>query len=283
MRISCCIVCYQNPPDQLERVLGCVAASKVDVALYVIDNSKDDSLAAVAAKFGATYTHLPHNPGFGAAHNVAIRDVMARKVDYHLVLNPDIVFDANVIPVLMDYMDRHPEIGLVMPNVFYPDGRQQYLCKLLPNPLDLLMRRFSPFLYRLSGRLAWYEMHESGYDKIMDVPALSGCFMLTRVALYGQIGSFDERFFMYLEDVDLSRRIGSVARTVYFPYVSVIHDFRKGSYRSLRLLYHHARSAVQYFNKWGWFFDPEKERINQLAMQRLSVVKRVSSDGEMEG
>jgi hypothetical protein len=50
----------------------------------------------------------------------------------------------------------------------------------------------------------------------------------------------------------------------------------------MRLLYHHARSAIQYFNKWGWFFDGEKERINQLAMQKVSGGKRLSSDGEME-
>jgi GT2 family glycosyltransferase len=140
---------------------------------------------------------------------------------------------------------------------------------LLPNPVDLTISRFFPGLYRLSGRLAWYEMRQSGYDKIMDVPALSGCFMLMRSATLRDAGIFDERFFMYLEDVDLSRRIGRLSRTVYFPYVSVVHDYGKGSYKNMRLLYCHARSAISYFNKWGWFYDVEKEAINRMAIQKM--------------
>ncbi|MFI4940071.1 MAG: glycosyltransferase [Burkholderiales bacterium] len=269
MRISCSIVCYRNSPAQIAAVLGCVTASPVDVALYLVDNSEDDTLSRTARQFGATYIHLAHNPGFGSAHNAAMREAFKLDPEYHLVLNPDITFGKEVIPVLVDYMNRHRDIGLIMPNVYYPDGRQQYLCKLLPNPVDLTIRRFFPGLYRFSGRLAMYEMRQSGYDKIMDVPALSGCFMLMRSATLRDAGSFDERFFMYLEDVDLSRRIGRLSRTVYFPYVSVVHDYAKGSYKNIRLLYCHARSAILYFNKWGWFSDAEKETINRMAIQKM--------------
>jgi GT2 family glycosyltransferase len=272
MRISCSIVCYHNSPAQIGKVLGSVRSSQAEVALYVVDNSKDDTLSGVAKQFGATYIHLSHNPGFGAAHNVAMREAFKLGLEYHLVLNPDIIFANNVIPTLFDYMDRHREIGLIMPNVYYPDGQQQYVCKLLPNPVDLMIRRFFSGLYRFSGRLAWYEMHQSGYDKIMDVPALSGCFMLMRSATLRDTGGFDERFFMYLEDVDLSRRIGRLSRTVYFPYVSVVHEYGKGSYKSLKLLYYHARSAILYFNKWGWFSDLEKETMNRMALQKIHAI-----------
>lgn len=277
MRLSCSIVCYRNLPEQIAQVLGSIDATRIDATLYVIDNSPTDDLARTAAQFGAIYIHLPHNPGFGAAHNVAMREAFKKNAEFHLVLNPDIRFAENVIPTLLDYMDRHGEIGLIMPNVFYPDGRQQYLCKLLPNPVDLMIRRFFPSLYRWSGRLAWYEMHSSGYDKIMDVPALSGCFMLMRTAVLQQTGCFDERFFMYLEDVDLSRRIGRLSRTVYFPYVSVIHEYGKGSYKSLKLLYYHARSAILYFNKWGWFTDNEKEAMNRMAIQKIQSTDNMKS------
>lgn len=272
MRISCSVVCYQNPPAQIVRVLSSVAASSIDVSVYLIDNSPHDQLAAVAQQFGAFYIHRPDNPGFGAAHNVAIRDALTKGATYHLVLNPDIHFSADVIPTLLDYMDQHQAVGLVVPGVHYPDGRQQHLCKLLPGPTDLLMRRFWPALYRYSGRLAQYELHASGYDKMMDVPALSGCFMLIRAAILSDIGGFDERFFMYLEDVDLSRRIGQLARTVYFPYVTIVHDYGKGSYKSLKLLFYHVRSALQYFNKWGWFLDAERDAINQTALKKILSV-----------
>lgn len=271
-RISCSVVCYRNEPAQIARALGSAAASGIDVALYLVDNSPHDTLAAVARQFGATYIHLPHNPGFGAAHNVAIREAQARGVEYHLVLNPDIDFAAHVVPALVDYLDRQQDIGLVMPKVLYPDGSQQYLCKLLPAPVDLLMRRFCAGWYRNSGRLARYELRHSGYDKVMDVPALSGCFMLMRASVLRQTGGFDERFFMYLEDVDLSRRIGQVARTVYFPSVSVVHEYGKGSYKNFRLLLYHVRSAILYFDKWGWFDDAEREIVNRSAIQKIQSI-----------
>ncbi|MFD2273629.1 glycosyltransferase family 2 protein [Undibacterium arcticum] len=81
MRISCSVVCYNNAPTQIAQVLQSVATSSIAVFVYVIDNSHDDRLAAVAKEFGAVYIHLPHNPGFGAAHNVAIRGALEKWID----------------------------------------------------------------------------------------------------------------------------------------------------------------------------------------------------------
>lgn len=269
MLISCSVVSYKNPADQIAHVLGCLAASSLASLIYLIDNSPQNQLAPIAHQFGAIYIHLPHNPGYGAAHNVAISDAMSKGSVYHAALNPDIHFNSDAMRRMIDYMNRNQDVGLLMPEIHYPDGRQQYLCKLLPHPFDLLMRRFSPALYRRSGRLAEYEMHASGYDKIMDVPALSGCFMLLRTTILQRAGLFDERYFMYLEDVDLSRRIGQLARTVYFPEVNIVHDYVKGSYKNWKLLFYHVRSAVHYFNKWGWFLDRERNRINRQVTSRI--------------
>lgn len=275
MLISCSVVTYHNPPDQIAAVLRSVSATP-DVAVTVVDNSSDGKLAGVAGKFGARYVHRPDNPGFGAAHNLAIRDALASGSQYHLVLNPDISFDDKVIPALKAYMDAHPEVGLVMPDIRYPDGSRQHLCKLLPHPVDLFVRRFIPTLYRLSGRVDTYEMRRSGYGRIMDVPALSGCFMFLRSSILQKTGGFDERFFMYLEDVDLSRRIGQLARTVFFPAVSITHAYQKGSYKSSALLWRHISSAIRYFNKWGWFFDAERDAVNRAALKGLEQPERVA-------
>lgn len=272
MSISCSVVSYCNAPEQISHVLGCIAASEAVAAIYLVDNSPQDQLAEVARRHGAIYIHLPHNPGFGAAHNVAIKAALAAGSVYHAVLNPDIHFDSHVMQAMHDYMQDNPNIGLLMPGIVYPDGRRQYLCKLLPHPVDLLMRRFSPALYQRSGRLANYELHGSGYQTIMDVPSLSGCFMLLRSAILQRTGGFDERYFMYLEDVDLSRRIGQVARTVYFPAVSVVHDYVKGSYKNRKLLIYHIQSAIRYFNKWGWFFDRERRAVNRRTLSDLQKI-----------
>lgn len=269
MQISCSVVSYNNAPDQIADVLNSVAATSKDIALCLVDNSPDDTLAEVARRYGARYIHRPDNPGFGVAHNLAIAEALKNGSRYHLVLNPDIAFGADVIPALQTYMETHQDVGLVMPDIRYPDGNRQHLCKLLPHPGDLLVRRFAPALYRFSGRPATYEMLHSGYDRIMDVPALSGCFMFLRASLLAKTGGFDERYFMYLEDVDLSRRIGRLARTVFFPSVSVTHAYQKGSYKSSILLIRHMRSAFHYFNKWGWFFDSERRAVNNAALRAL--------------
>jgi GT2 family glycosyltransferase len=99
----------------------------------------------------------------------------------------------------------------------------------------------------------------------MEVPHLSGCFMMLRTAVFETVGLFDERFFMYLEDVDYSRRVHTRYKTVYYPEVSVYHQYHKGSYKRWRNLKYHIVSAVKYFNKWGWFFDPERKTINRTA------------------
>ncbi|MDB5795962.1 MAG: glycosyltransferase family 2 protein [Noviherbaspirillum sp.] len=273
MHISCSVVCYGNTPMQIAEVLRSLAESdnppSLQILVTLIDNSPEEHLVEVARQFNATYIHLPNNPGFGAAHNLAIAKALATDAQYHLVLNPDTRFQNNVISTLASYMEEHRDVGLIMPDIRYPDGSQQFLCKLLPTPYDLLMRRFWPRLYKLSGRLAQYELHESGYNKPMNVPALSGCFMLMRTTVLREVGGFDERFFMYLEDVDLSRRIGKIARTVYFPYVSITHDYVKGSYRNWKLTAYHVCSAVRYFNKWGWFSDAEKDEINRSTLRRI--------------
>lgn len=277
MLISCSVVCYRNPASQIARVLQSLAASvgpgAPQLALTLIENSPRNELAELARQFGANYIHFPANPGFGAAHNLAIRHALAIGTSYHLVLNPDTYFSGDVIPTLVDFMERHRDVGLVMPDIRYPDGRRQYLCKLLPSPIDLLLRRFWPALYKHSGRLEKYELRKSGYAQIMDVPALSGCFMLMRTAILREVGGFDERFFLYFEDFDLSRRIGQLARTIYFPYVSIVHTCGKGSYSESKwkLLYYHCQSAIRYFNKWGWLSDQQKKAINRAVLQRIEL------------
>ena len=82
-------------------------------------------------------------------------------------------------------------------------------------------------------------------------------------------GLFDERFFMYFEDTDLSRRIHSRYRTVMYSHVSVFHAYDRRSRRDLRLLRIHISSAVKYFNKWGWFFDRERAGINRKTTAAL--------------
>lgn len=190
------------------------------------------------------------NLGYGRAHNIAIRDSVLRN-EFHLVCNPDIEITTDAFRELVDVMRKRPDVGLCMPRILAPDGSQQYLCKRAPTPMDLLIRRFLPS-WAFIGRRNIYEMRDHSYDEEMNPETLSGCFMLFRSSVLKQLCGFDERFFLYMEDVDLSRRAGKIAKNLYFPKISAVHTHKKGSYRNYRLLVRHIVSAIKYFNKWGW-------------------------------
>ncbi|MBX7125637.1 MAG: glycosyltransferase family 2 protein [Cyclobacteriaceae bacterium] len=266
MQLTASIVIYNNDLRTLERAMASFRGSPLAGKLFIIDNANQIEAIELSHKYDATYIRTGSNLGFGKAHNIALKSVMNGS-GYHLVLNPDVEFDPAILSQLVAFMDGHLHAGLVMPRVLYPDGRIQPLCKLLPSPLDLLFRRFSPFPALTRRRNERYEMHFTGYNQIAEVPFLSGCFMFIRNSVLREVGLFDERFFLYAEDVDLSRRIHKVSKTYFYPFVSIYHEHTRGSHRDLRLMLYFIRSVVQYFNKWGWWLDTERTRINAAAGQ----------------
>jgi GT2 family glycosyltransferase len=271
--INVSIVLFKNDKNLVEKAIySCINSTLIN-KLYLIDNSPTDALSCLANLDNRIiYIFNNANFGFGKAHNIALRKSIEENIPYHLVLNPDVYFESGVLEELYNFMESNKDVGLVMPKVLFPDGNIQYLCKLLPTPLDLFGRRFlnfGPLKKIVEKRNEIYELRFTGYDKIMEVPYLSGCFMFIRTEVLKKVGLFDERFFMYLEDTDLSRRIHRVAKTIYYPYVHVYHEYGKGSYKSLKLLYYHIKSAIKYFNKYGWFFDKERQEINKRILKKL--------------
>lgn len=273
VRITASLVLYKNEKVDVENICRLICGEIIH-KLYVIDNSPSDELGTSISVISDKIVYLFNgtNLGYGAAHNIGIKKAIEEKVDYHVVINPDISFSKGIFKSLAMYMGENHNCGLVMPKVVYPNGDIQYLCKLLPTPWDLFGRRFLPLKKYNRNRNYKYELIFSGYDKIMWVPSLSGCFMFMRVDVLRKIGGFDERFFMYAEDLDLSRRIGTISDTIFNPNIIVMHGYDKGSYKSWKLLRFHIFSVFKYFNKWGWFFDSYRKDINKKCLDRKSVV-----------
>jgi len=272
-KLTASIVLYHTELAPIQSIIEAFLQLPIAKHLYLIDHSSQDDLKELSRIDDAvSYHFMNENRGYGAGHNIAINWAIENKSMYHLVLNPDIEFEASALLQIIHKMDASPEIGLLMPKVIYPTGETQYLCKLLPSPFDLLGRRFLPgFVKKLfQQQLLQYECRHLDYNKTMDIPNLSGCFMFMRTEALQNVGAFDTRFFMYLEDTDLCRRINAVYRTVYFPEVQIVHHYHKGSYKFNKLLIYHIQSAIQYFNKWGWFFDEYRTKRNkELKTQRV--------------
>jgi len=263
--IAASIVVFHTDAGELSDLIMSLQRSSLSVRVTVVDNSSTDALRTVANQTGALYLYPGANGGFGKGHNLAMRETL-HLARYHAVVNPDIILSHDTLERLYVFMEENPGVGHVMPAILNPDGSEQRLTKRLPKPSDLFLRRF---LGEWGKRLApahWaqYELRDRNLASPSSVPCLSGCFMFLRSSLLEQVGLFDERYFMYMEDVDLCRRIGSKSKTMFFPGTTVIHGYSKGSYKNYRLTFTHLLSAIRYFKKWGWFFDRERDHLNRL-------------------
>jgi len=266
------VVLYKNQHAEIKKVISSIAQTRLSYRLFLIDNSPTDSLRIFAGRENTEYFFNNGNIGFGKAQNIVISKIIEQSC-YHLIVNPDISFENGTLDKIHAFMEQNPGIGQLMPKVCYKDGSIQKLCKLLPHPIDLIGRRFFNNLYAKTRRSKVYELSDFCYDQILDTPALSGCFMFTRTAVLKKVNGFDPRYFMYLEDFDLTRRINKISRTVFYPGASVTHVFSKASYSDLRLLKHHIISAIKYFNKWGWFFDKERSTLNKKVLAQIEDYK----------
>lgn len=257
------VVRYNQREDDLVQLARSVKSAGISTSFFLIDNSE----VAIAGDFADKYVKCRKNIGFGAGHNIALREVIG-KSKYHLVLNPDITFPPGTLERLFFLMEGDCSVGMVMPKIVYPDGSMQHLCNLIPSAIDLIIRRLKvDRFFQSRGRR--YKMQRFNYDKVFAAPFLSGCFLFFRASILKEVGFFDERFFLYMEDLDFSRRVAERYLTLYFPGVYATHGYAKGSYRNAGLFFLHLSSAIKYFTKWGWFFDPRRREINKMYL-RLS-------------
>ncbi|HON44429.1 MAG TPA: glycosyltransferase family 2 protein [Planctomycetota bacterium] len=273
------IVVYHTEPAILERCISSILQETLLVRVVVIDNSTDNTLERSCQKLGVEYFHLLKNVGYGTGHNVAIENSIVEKIPYHLVINPDVYFSAGVLSELKKFCDADKKIGLITPKVLYPDGCIQHNCRLIPSFFDLFIRRFLPKNWFSNYRIK-SEFRFSNYDTIMEVPFISGCFMFFQTAALKQIGQFDERFFLYMEDVDISRRMYAKYKNIYFPKVSVFHDCQRSSYHLGHAFLYHVHSALKYFCKWGFIFDKERSILNKRALDFFKNSYQFHNEGK---
>ena len=192
------------------------------------------------------------NLGYGRAHNLSINE----HADYHLILNPDIILHENTLAVAIEFFDAHPECGLLSPLARWKDGERQFLCKRYPSVFTLFVRGFAPHFIRkiLKSRLNHYNMAEDiTTDAIYwNPPIVSGCFMFFRNSVLCKLNGFDEDFFLYFEDTDLSWRASEVTKLAYVPQVEVVHHGGNVSRKGIKHILLFTSSMIKFFRKNGW-------------------------------
>jgi GT2 family glycosyltransferase len=161
----------------------------------------------------------------------------------------------DIFTPIAKFMESYSKIGLCCPKFLNPDGSIQFLNRRLPTVWDLFLRRIVPEASKglFKKRLEFYDMRDVGYERSYDVPFVSGAFMFCRTEILKAVGGFDERYFLYFEDADLSRKIQEHGyRTVYFPDVSVTHVWERMAHKNWCGALLFVQSAYKYFQKWGF-------------------------------
>jgi GT2 family glycosyltransferase len=266
---SASIVFYKHNYNDVLDLIKLIHNSEVD-CLFIIDNSPNDLLSSLCNSFSKIkYFHFPANLGFGKGHNVALNRAMEKSYDFHIIINPDIKFFVGTIEIMIDYMKNDGTIGMMMPQVLNNDGSLQFLPKLIPAPWDVILRILKWPKKYYNKFINKYELRKN--KEIINVPILSGCFTVLNIDAIKKVGLYDDRFFMYFEDWDLSRRMNQNFKTIYFPRASVFHGYEGGAKKKLKLFKIFFFSYIRYFNKWGWFIDENRKKVNENILMQFQI------------
>jgi GT2 family glycosyltransferase len=259
MKLSASLVLYKNDPEIVRHAIMSLLNTPMTVNLSVVDNSPTDKLRNLFSDLREYdinyYFNNGDNVGFGKAQNLAI--IRTQPFDYHLVMNPDIYFDSHVILELINYLEDKQDVGLIAPKTYLPNGEIISSVRRYPTLLGL-SRNFIPkklrFLFQ--KKIDFYEMRDTSYNEIMEVQLVNGSFMLFRRKCLDEIGLFDEKFFLYLEDYELSFRIfkSKKYKNIFYPHVHIYHLWERGNYKSIKLALIFISSAFYLFSKHGWRF-----------------------------
>jgi GT2 family glycosyltransferase len=264
-RVTASLVVYHSDLTLLEQTLGSLSRAAhrlgTPVALTLVDNASDSTyrsqLRSLLQGLGTggllrtTLVESQRNAGYGGGHNSALADVG----DYHLVLNPDVDLAPDALVAGVARLAADPAVVLLSPLATGSDGSREYLCKRYPAVMVLLLRAFAPALgWRVwPQKMTDYQMSDVCNDREeVQVPLASGCCMLIRGAALRQVGGFDERYFLYFEDFDLSQRLASLGQLLYFPGMRIVHHGGYAARKGWRHLDLFIRNGIRFFNQYGW-------------------------------
>ena len=253
-KISACIVAYCDYNEVCAAVRSVLTNTPGDdFALYVVDNASPDGCGPRLAQtdFGDVRVQvicLPKNLGFGKGHN-SIMDRLTS--DVHFILNPDIQLTADTLSDLADWMAAHPDAVMARPSLVFPDGK--------PQQLPLRRCALRPMLYRQLPRLSFwkgqndhYLMLDEDLTRPIEIEFCTGSFSGVRTSTFKAVGGFDESYFMYVEDADLTQKMRTRGKAYLVPQYTAIHAWHRAAHRDLKPALWQTGNLLKYFHKWGF-------------------------------
>lgn len=220
-------------PSLIDQLLAC---SQIDQVIITLNISEQVPIAERARVKVIKNNSLK---GFGSNHNQAFQLCNS---EFFCVLNPDISFQSNPFSALLEAAFSE-KVGLLAPLIQNPSGSVEDSVRRFPTPLSILCRRFFGY--------------QDAYTFTASSPNfcpewVGGMFMLFKSPIFAQLGGFDERYYLYVEDVDICARLWQLGYQVLVcPSVSVIHDARRASRRSWQHLSWHIQGLIRFFVKYG--------------------------------
>lgn len=220
------------------------------------DDESVDFLRQAAKEKRITLIESKENVGFGAGNNLAFKKARG---EYLFIHNPDITVNEDSLQKLVDYLEKHPEIGLLGPKLVYSNGDVQDSCRRFMTFTDLIIKR-TPLRHinPWKKRLRKYLMQDFDHNKTQEVDLITGAAMIGQTDfLWNQLKGFDERYFLFMEDFDLCQRVWQAGKqVVYYPQVEILHYHKRlsdggffGQFLKKTFWYHLASSA-KYFWRW---------------------------------
>ncbi len=253
MDLSCIIINYKNSAP-LKDCLASVyqTVQEIDFEVIIVDNSENDPglqhLKKLYSK--AQFISNSSNVGFAKANNQAAKIAQGNVL---IFLNPDTILSDQAINSMHKHFCSHKEIGALGPKVVNPDGSLQYSCRRFPTLWTGLFNRYS-ILSRLFPENRFtrqYLMRDFDHNEIRQVDWLSGCCLMVSKNIFEQSHGFDEKYFLFNEDVDLCRTIKQAGKeVVYFPEVTVTHQVStSNSKTTARVIIQRHLGMMHYFKK----------------------------------
>jgi GT2 family glycosyltransferase len=250
--ITASIVLYNEDLNELTKTVDCFLNIPLSKKLFLIDNTPNKQFKDVFNQNEIEYYAVGKNIGFGAGHNTVLNKIKDFS-NYHLVLNPDVFFKTEIISNLIAQLETDKEIAMIAPKVLFPDGKYQHSCRRYPSVYELLARRFALLKPLFNSVIFKGTYKDKNLNKPFFAEYITGCFHLYKTTDFFNLKGFDERYFLYMEDVDICKKIDNLGKKkLYYPEEEIVHVLKQGSSKKINLFFRHSSSAIKYFLKWGF-------------------------------